>query len=60
METFDRLRFYNIRLNPQKCVFGITSSKFLGYLVTQCRIEANPKKIHIIIDMKSPFLVKEV
>ena len=28
-ETFDQIWYYNMRLNPQKCVFGTTSGKFL-------------------------------
>ena len=34
-ETFDRLRFYGMRLNPAKCTFRASSGKFLGYLVSQ-------------------------
>ena len=41
-ETFDRLRFYNMKLNPQKSVFGASSGKFLGYMVSRRGIEANP------------------
>ena len=32
-ETFNQLRFYNMKLNPQKSVFGASSGKFLGYMV---------------------------
>ena len=32
-ETFDTLRQYNIKLNPSKCAFGISSGKFLGFMV---------------------------
>ena len=31
-ETFDTPRFYNMKLNPGKCVFGVTARKFLGKL----------------------------
>src|SRR6516162_8204997 len=44
-ETFDRLRFFNMRLNPQKSVFAASSSKFLGCMVSRCGTEANPEKI---------------
>ena len=44
-ETFDTLRRYNIKMNPSKCVFGILSRKFLGFLVSQRGIEAKPDKI---------------
>ena len=35
------LRCYNMKLKPSKCSFGIAASKFLGYVVTQCGLEAN-------------------
>ena len=41
-ETFSTLRKYNMKLNPAKCVFAITSGKFLGFMVSQRGIEANP------------------
>jgi hypothetical protein len=59
-EAFSLLRKYKIRLNPEKCTFGVASGKFLGYLVTQRGIEANPDQISAILDMKSPTCVKEV
>ena len=33
-ETFDTLRSYNIKLNSNKCAFGITAEKFLGFMVS--------------------------
>lgn len=33
-ETFDVLKRYDMKLNPQKCVFGVTSGKFLGFMMT--------------------------
>ena len=33
-ETFDTLRTYNMKLNPSKCVFGVTMGKFLGFMVS--------------------------
>ena len=53
-ETFDTLRFYNIKLNPGKCTFGVTAGKFLEFMVSQRGIEANPDKIRAIMEMKSP------
>ena len=50
-ETFDRLRFYGMRLNPTKCTFGASSGKFLGYLVSRRGIKANPDKVRASIDM---------
>ena len=44
-ETFDTLRRHNIKLNPSKCAFEVSPGKFLGFLVSQRGIEANPDKI---------------
>ena len=33
-EMFDTLRSYNMKLNPSKCVFGVTTEKFLGFMVS--------------------------
>ena len=44
-ETFDTLRAYNMKLNLNKCVFGVTAGKFLGFMVSQRGIEVNPEKM---------------
>ena len=49
-----------MKLNPAKCTFGVSSGKFLGHLISRWGIEANPKKIHAIINMGSPRTTKEV
>jgi hypothetical protein len=54
------VRKYNMRLNPSKCSFGVQSGKFLGFMLTNRGIEANPDKCQAIIDMRSPTSVKEV
>ena len=59
-ETFETLRKYQMRLNPAKCVFRVSSSKFLGLMVSQRGIEANLEKVKAILDMTSPRNVKEV
>ena len=59
-ETFNRLRYYNMRINPLKCVFGARGGKFLDYLVTERGIEVNPEKIKAILDMNPSKTVKEV
>ena len=41
-------------LNPDKCTFGFSSGKQLGYLVSHRGIKANPKKVKAIEDMQSP------
>lgn len=49
-EAFDILRKYNIKLNREKCTFGVGYGKFLGFLVCQRGIEVNPDKIKVIKD----------
>jgi hypothetical protein len=43
--AFDCLRANGVKLNPEKCVFGVTSSMLLGYIVSQWGIEPNPEKV---------------
>ena len=59
-ETFDTLCSYNMKLNPSKCAFGITTGKFLRFMVSQRGIEANLDKIRAIVEMAPPRNVKEV
>ena len=59
-ETFATLKQYQMKLNPGKCVFGMVSGKFLGFMVSQRGIEANLEKVQAIIDMASPRTAKEV
>ena len=49
-----------MKLNPSKCVFGVSSGKFLGFMVSQRGIEANSEKVKAILEMSSPKTVKEV
>lgn len=44
-ETFGTLRRYGLKLNPNKCIFGIKSGHFLSYMVTKRGIEVNPEKV---------------
>ena len=59
-ETFDTLQSYNMKLNPNRCVFGMMAGKFLGLMVSQKGIEFNPNKIRAIMEMMLPISIKEV
>ncbi|KAL5562544.1 hypothetical protein UlMin_032291 [Ulmus minor] len=59
-ETFKILRRYKMKLNPSKCAFGVSSGKFLGFMVNHRGIEANPAKIQALLDMEPPRKIKEV
>ena len=59
-ETFANLRKINLKLNPEKCVFGVPSGKLLGFCVSQRGIEANPEKIKAIEQIEAPKRIKDV
>jgi len=59
-ETFANLRTYKIKLNPEKCVFGMPAGKLLGFLVSERGIECNPEKIAAIDWMNKPRSLKDV
>ena len=59
-EAFETLKQYGMKLNPTKCAFGISSGKFLGYMVSSRGIEANPEKIQAILEMKSLKTTKQL
>ena len=49
-----------MKLNPSKYAFGVSSGKFLGFMVSQRGIEANLDKIQAILNMEPPKNVKKV
>ena len=53
-ETFANLRRFKIKLNLDKCVFGVPAGQLLGFLVSEHGIEANPEKIKAIKRMRKP------
>ena len=59
-ELFATIAKYRLKLNPENCVFGVEAGKFLGFMLTERGIQANPDKCATIIAMRSPASVKEV
>ena len=59
-ETFKMLCLNDMKLNPSKCVFGVSLGKFLGFMVSLRGVEANPDKIRVILEITPPKNVKEV
>ena len=53
-ETFANFREAGLKLNLEKCVFGLKKGKFLGCLVSMKGIEASPNKIEAILWMEPP------
>ena len=59
-ESFQELKNYNMKLNPTKCAFGVSTRKFLGFIVNSRGIKANPDKIKAVLDMQPPSNTKEI
>jgi hypothetical protein len=58
--VFDKLWATRTKLNPDKCIFGVSAGKLLGFLVSYRGIEENPEKIKAIEAMRSPARIKDV
>jgi hypothetical protein len=58
--VFYRLRLTHTKLTPDKCVFGVTTGKLLGFLVSYRGIEADPEKVMTIEAMRPPACIKDV
>ncbi|XP_027158039.1 uncharacterized protein LOC113759663, partial [Coffea eugenioides] len=59
-KLFERLRKYNLKLNPAKCAFGAPAGKLLGFIVSKKGIEIDSAKIKAIRDMPVPKTQKDV
>jgi hypothetical protein len=59
-ETFTNLRIAGLKLNLEKCIFGVSKGKMLGYIISAEGIKANPDKIKAIMTMTKPSTKKEV
>ena len=59
-QTFANLREANLKLNPEKCTFGVQKGKILGCIVSAKGIDLNPKKVQAILNTKVPENIKDV
>jgi hypothetical protein len=59
-ETFKTLREHKMKLNSSKCTFGVSFRKFLGFMVSQKGIEANPEKVKAFLEMQPPRVIKQL
>ncbi|XP_028549778.1 uncharacterized protein LOC110092989 [Dendrobium catenatum] len=58
--VFERIRKFNLKMNPLKCAFGVSSGKFLGYVVRHRGIEVDPNKVKAIIEMPPPKSLRQL
>jgi hypothetical protein len=59
-DTFNNIRMYKMMLNPRKYVFGISSGKQLGYMVSARGIDANQKKVEVIEQLQPSWTWREI
>jgi hypothetical protein len=59
-KTFDNLDKFCLKLNPNKCSFGVPAGQLLGFLVSARGIEPNSEKIQAIITMKKPTNLRNI
>jgi len=59
-EVFKALREHGMRLNPDKCVFGVEGGKFIGFMISHYGIEENLVKCRAIIKIRSLENTKEI
>ena len=59
-KLFERLRKFQLKLNPAKCTFGAISRKLLGFMVSKKGIEIDPDKVWAIQDLPPPRTQREV
>ena len=57
---FESIKEYKLKLNPQKCTFGVIAGKLLGFLVSDRGIEVDPFKMKAILEMAPPKSEKEI
>ncbi|GFX38859.1 hypothetical protein TNCV_1890231 [Trichonephila clavipes] len=51
---FTRLQQYGLSLKPSKCIFGVTSIKFLGFKVSESGIEPLSDRVDCILNFPQP------
>ena len=59
-QAFDLFRTYDMKLNPAKCAFGVSAGRFLGFMMTQRGIEANPSQLKAILKYPALSSRKEI
>lgn len=56
--VFQRLLKHNVKLNLRKCIFEVTSSKLLGFIISKRGIKVDLKKVNAITSMPLPHDIK--
>jgi hypothetical protein len=57
---FERCRYFRIRLNPNKCIFCITSGRLSGFIVSTIGVMVDPLKVEEIVQLPPPCTVLQL
>jgi hypothetical protein len=52
--TFERMRKYGLKMNLMKCAFGVSTGRFLGFIVHGHGIQVDPKKVEAVKKLEEP------
>lgn len=55
VEIFQVSKKFNMCFNPNKCAFIANTKNFLGFIMHRRRIDENPKKVRVILEMCLPY-----
>jgi hypothetical protein len=58
--SLERMKRYEVWMNPLKCAFRVTSGRFLGFVVHEHSIQIDPKKIESIGKIGEPVYKKDI
>jgi hypothetical protein len=58
--SLERMKKYGLHMNSLNCTFGVTSGKFLVFVVHERGIQIDPKKIESIGKIGEPVCKKDV
>lgn len=59
-KIFDRLKEYNLKIQPDKCSFLQKDTEYLGHILTKDGIKPNPQKVEKIKNIKIPETQKQI
>jgi len=59
-EVFSRLREARLRVNPDKCHFGLTELKYLGHIVDRRGLRTDPEKIRAVTQWPTPTNIRQI
>jgi hypothetical protein len=58
--AFEKTHQYGLKMNPLKCAFGVSASKFLGFIIHEHGIEIDPKQVQAMKKVKALTCKKEL